>query len=97
MSGQECRSTFLIHIYIYIQVNAYEYNGARGERANTRVESVKKVRGDAFGSKRTIGQSVTEYKPINHCVVPFRMQAFRVALVNCRVQCRYAAVFKSES
>jgi hypothetical protein len=89
-----------VQVYIlntYIQVNAYEDNGARGERVNTRVESVKKVRGDAFGSKRTIGQSVTEYKPINHFVVPFRPQAFRVALVNCRVQCRYAAVFKCES
>jgi hypothetical protein len=81
-----------VQVYIlntYIQVNAYEDKGARGERANTRVEIVKKVRGDVF--------RVTEYKPINHSVVPFRMQAFRVALVNCRVQCRYAAVFKSES
>jgi hypothetical protein len=34
----------------FIQVNAYEDNGARGERVNTRLESVKKVRGDAFGS-----------------------------------------------
>jgi hypothetical protein len=75
-----------------IQVNAYADNGARGARVNTRMESVKMARGGDIGSLRTIGQSVTEYKPSNHFVVPFRLHAFGLDLVTCSVQCRYAAV-----
>jgi hypothetical protein len=75
-----------------IQVNAYADNGARGALANTRMESVKMARGGDIGSLRTIGQSVTEYKPSNHFDVPFRLDAFRLDLVTCSVQCIYAAV-----